>query len=530
MEYIGTVTSIGSIPGEDRGPSGDAFRWPFHGDATGVIHVYMHRFHPNDKGRGFPPLLLVAALVAMMIVFHAGIIHAYEITEQKSSAAKPSKVILTLDQAISVAMQTNRNITYSQYNAESQRYSIDAAKSVFDLKLIPAGGVNLAGGNNSDNQNITAGLQAQKKLEYGTSISITPRITRYSQQYLQQYSTDMGVRIEQPLLRGLGKDINTDSVLSAEFAYRTSLRGIDQTKVNSLLETISAFYEAVRQLELLRLSEKMGARLKGHSEVARAKEKVGLTTPMDTYRAEIPLKETEDALIATSVAYQDARDQIKFILALPQNTELEVIVPESPALNELELNQAIETALKNRIEIEQMKVDIDEAERRSAVLKHNILPDLNLVLEYGRYASADSLGQSTRFDLDRYGVSLQAGTDIFRSAEKAAYQQSLISIKALRLNMEGKMEDIRRQVRKQWLALKEALKRIQIRKSQIKQGEEKLALAEVKFAHRMADNFDIIESEKELQNARANLLAAEIEYSIGMYNMKAVMGTLIPRS
>jgi outer membrane protein TolC len=281
---------------------------------------------------------------------------------------------------------------------------------------------------------------------------------------------------------------------------------------------------------MLRLYEKMGSRLKGHSEIARAKEKVGLATPMDTYRAEIPLKEAEDAMITASAAFQDAKDRLKLILALPQNTELEGIAPEAPDFRELSLDDAIETALKKRIEIEQMNYDMAEAERKAALMKHNILPELNLVVGYGRYSVAETMGQSTRFDLDRYSASLQAGTDIFRTAEKAAYQQSLINIKTLRLNMESRMDDISRQVRKQWLSLKEAAKRMEIRKSQIKQGEEKIALAEVKFAHGMADNFDVIEAEKELQSARGNLLAAEIEYAGGIYNMKAIMGELVPRN
>jgi outer membrane protein TolC len=46
----------------------------------------------------------------------------------------------------------------------------------------------------------------------------------------------------------------------------------------------------------------------------------------------------------------------------------------------------------------------------------------------------------------------------------------------------------------------------------------------------MADNFDVIEAEKELQSARGNLLAADIEYASGIYNMKAIMGVLVPRN
>jgi len=491
----------------------------------------MKQLNPINRGEFLPPPCFIAALIAAVIFSIAGGAFAAEpVINKHSAAGQQQLIVLTIDQAVTLALQTNRDIANSQYSAESQRYSIDAARSLFDLKLIPTAGVSLAGGNNTDSNNISAGIQFQKKLENGTTVSVGPQLTRSSWQSTQQYITDMGVTVTQPLLRGLGKDIVTDNVQSAEFTYKTSLRNMYQTKVNTVLETISAFYDIVRQTEMLRLYEKMGTRLKGHSEIARAKEKVGLATPMDTYRAEIPLKEAEDAMITVSEALQDAKDRLKLILALPQNTELEVTVPPPPTSTELALNETIDTALKKRIEIEQMNHDMAEAQRKAAVMKHNILPDLNLVVGYDRYGTGDTIGQSKGFDLDRYSAGLQAGTDIFRTAEKAAYQQSLITIKTLSLNMQSKMEDISRQVRKQWLSLKEAAKRMGIRKSQIKQGEEKIALAEVKFAHAMADNFDVIEAEKELQSARGNLLAAEIEYGIGIYNMKAIMGTLVPRN
>jgi outer membrane protein TolC len=479
----------------------------------------------------FKPSFFIA-FAALIIVFSVrGAAFAGEATAIEQYGAKDQLpvIALTLDETINIALLNNRNIINSQYSAESQRYSIDAAKALFDLKLIPAGSINLSGGNDSDYSYTSIGLQLQKKMEYGTTVAVGPQISHWSWESSKEYTTDMGVTITQPLMRGFGKDVTMDSVQSADAAYKTSLRNIYQTKVNTVLETISIYYEVIRQMEMLHLYEKMAERLEGHAEIARAKEKVGVSTPMDTYRAEIPLKEAQDGIITASQSFQDAKDRLKLILALPQNIEIELAVPEVPCFQELSLDDTTDTALKKRIEIEQMNQDLAEAQRKAAIMKHNILPDLNLVLGYGRYDTSDTMEKSAGFDLDRYSLSLQAGTDIFRTAERAAYQQSLLNIKSLGINIESRKEDIRRQVRKQWLSLREAVRRINIRESQIKQGEEKIALAEVKFAHQMADNFDVIEAEKELQSARSNLLAAKIEYALGIYNMKAVMGLLVPR-
>jgi outer membrane protein TolC len=78
-------------------------------------------------------------------------------------------------------------------------------------------------------------------------------------------------------------------------------------------------------------------------------------------------------------------------------------------------------------------------------------------------------------------------------------------------------------------ALGKDLERIQIRREQLRQAEEKLALAKIKFNYGMADNFDVIETETERQRARVDLLSAEIDYIIGTYRLRSVLGTLIEK-
>jgi outer membrane protein TolC len=493
----------------------------------------------SDPTRGEHPSLppFFAAVAAWVFLLFAG--SAQAAVDPTVTAGQPARIVLTLEQAIGLTLRGNRNIAKSQYGAESQRHSIDAARAPFELKLIPTGGATLSGGDDGNARQASAGLQLQKKLESGTLVSLGPQVTRSSGQSARsaqttpptgRYATNLGVTVTQPILRGRGKEFATDPVRSADAAYRTSRRNVYQTTVNSVLETISAYYDAILRKGLMGLHEKTAARLSGHSEIARAREKVGLTTPMDTYRAELPLREAEESMITASQAFQDAKDRLKLLLALPQDTDLDLVVPGTPEFRESSLKDAVDTALARSVEIEQLDQELAEAKRKAALAKHNTLPDLDLVAGYDRYAAADTFGRSASLDHDRYTVSVMAGTDLFRTAEKAAYEQSLIGLRTVATNTDARKEEVSRQVRKQWLSLQEAGKKMAIRKSQIRQGEEKIALAEVKFSHGMADNFDVIESEKELQGARADLLAAEIEYAVGVYNLKAILGVLVPRT
>ena len=88
-------------------------------------------------------------------------------------------------------------------------------------------------------------------------------------------------------------------------------------------------------------------------------------------------------------------------------------------------------------------------------------------------------------------------------------------------------DEIEREVRDQLETLTRIENDIAIRREQIRTSEGKLALAEIKFRYDMANNFDVIESENELERPKIDLLTARTEYIVGIYRMRSVLGTLI---
>ena len=250
---------------------------------------------------------------------------------------------------------------------------------------------------------------------------------------------------------------------------------------------------------------------------------------MDIYRAEIKLKGAQDGLSRAREALWDAKDRLKLILAFPMETDLNVSAPVHYKPIHIIMAEAVNIAISKRIELEQAADSVEEAKRRSVVAKGNTLPDLKLSLGYTKANYFDDESRTLYEDQDRWTVSLVNRSDWARTAEKATYRQSLLNVRTSQLNIDAKKDEIVRQVRRQIEALRKAEERIVLRKEQIKQAEGQLALAQIKFNHQMANNFDIIEAETELQQSQATLLSDKSEYIIGTYRMRAVLGTLIER-
>ncbi len=432
--------------------------------------------------------------------------------------------VITLTEVVEEVLQDNRNLISSAYGVEIQGYALDAAQSAFEWKVFPGAAARATQGLD----NVSAGVTVEKKFTSGPVFSVRPNLVReYDGSETSATSGEIGVSLTVPLLRGFGSEINLNGVRQAEYALRSARRSYYLAKVNAVLEAMEAVYDIIEQRELVRLYQTQRDDFQAHAAIAEARKKIGLASPIDVYRAEIRLKDAQSSLSTARENLMNAGDRLNIILARPLDQAVQVVAPMVCPPLDIGYEQAIAAAMQHRVEIKQIDDDIEEVRRQSVLAKNNLYPQLDLVAYYNSLELDNRLLGSDSSLEDYWSVSLNSSTDWSRTAEKAAFQQSLLAVKRARLRREMSIDGIKREVRQHYDSVLKAGERIQIRGEQIKQAGGKLALAKIKFRHAMADNFDVIEAETELLAARTNLLAAQIEYIIGIYRLRAAMGTLI---
>ncbi len=432
---------------------------------------------------------------------------------------------LSLSAAVDAALSANKTIIGARLLLESEQHALASARSEFDTRIVPAislgrlgGDIANAGGNNS------YGISLARKFESGTQLSVGPSYN----QSAGTSNTTLNASLNQPLLRGFGREIGVDGVRRAEYGLELSRRNVEQAAADVALETIAIYHEALRQERLMELNGKVRDRLARHAMLARGKEKVGLASPMDTYRAEIRLKDAEEQLDQARNAREHAMNRLRLLLEWPLERDFETLPAAPPPMPDEDIEAA---ALDRRLDLRQTRADIEEAERAVVVAENRVLPDLNLVVNYGQFYTTDPvLSQNLSSTQRQWGVYLQASTDLYRSAEKEALRRARLRVESLRLSLESRAQEVRRQIRQQRLQLREIEQRKRLRAEQIRVAEGKLALAETKFTHDLANNFDVIEAEIELQRARAALLGSEIDHAVGVYRLWASASLLLERA
>lgn len=430
-------------------------------------------------------------------------------------------ITLTLEDAIAMALEQNRNLIVVTNSIESSRLSLQAAHSVFDTKYAPSTRAGITDGDSD----IGVGMSFSKKLTYGPVVSLTPDLRRTDNENTLRFSFGLTF----PLLRGFGKDVNLSSVRSAEFNLRVSNRNEYLSKVNTVLTTISYAYRMDELKKLVDLYKSQRENLIAYANGSKVKKKVGLSTPMDEFRAEILLKDVEDQLFQSRNTLSDVEENFKKLLTLKPADRIKVVLADNlPSIN-ISLDKAIDTALENRVEIKHARDVLTERIRELKIAEKKLLPDLDVTLKYDRYSNAEEMNQLMDLDEDSFSMHLTCSTDWARSTEKIAFRKNQIAVQNAKVEITLTKDTIIADVKQAHRANRKNLERIVIRKDQIYKAMQKLKLSTIKYQYEMADNFDVIESEREIQQAEADLLAVKTEYSVGVYRLEAAMGTLIDK-
>ena len=430
------------------------------------------------------------------------------------------KIHLNLEQAVDLAFRNNRTLMFSVDSVQISHYGLESAKTEFEFQPTPTGNVNW----DSQTGNLQQyGMDVTKKLKEGTQLktdlttSIAPN----------QSSSNLDFRITQPLLRGFGRSIVTNSLVNAERSIVSSERSYALARDGLAVDVIRQYYEIVKQQKILEINETALKREKLVLESAKARLAVGLASRLDVSRAEIQGQQAEENLINARQNIGNVQDSFKVTLNLPVDAELELVPEiEYPPLNIVE-SEAITAAMKYRLDLIEASDQIWDTKRDLKVAKNNILPGLDLVLGYTLSGVGDTVGSS--FDFKESGVLIgfqTSATNLNRKRERASFKTAQISVISRERSYNLLVDTIMREVRDGIRALENRYKNIPIQKKAFDEAKSGLDVANERYKRNLADNFDIVNAETSLLRAEVGHITAITDYLVEHTRFRKTIGTL----
>jgi outer membrane protein TolC len=463
-------------------------------------------------------MMRLFAFIALMSV-------TWPLTSQECVPDKNSEcLLLTLQSATSRALNHNRQLINTIDSNVRAEYNVALAQSQFDLQFIPNSRLGYTGdGRDGTGAAIGGGIDISKQFTTGTRVSVGPAILKTP----KHYQTNVRAVISQPLLKGFGRDYQLSGIRSAKFALRSAYRSIYVAQVQLLLRTIQSLYEVIKAQKTVEINRESYNRVEKFFQTAKLKEKIGLSDSLDIYRAQIEFQQSEDQLTTSQERLEEAEDALRDLLALPLETCIRVEVPLVYKGENVVEEEAIFTALAKRIEMDQAEDIWRENYRVSKLAKNNLYPDVNLVLDYTNSGYDEVFTETWRCKREnKWGIGVTTSGQFNPTSEVFSYEQSLLTVNAAERGMEQTKASLTLEVKRIVRQLQRIDKRIALQEKQIKTAEGQLYLAQLKFNRGMANNFDVIQSEKTLHSAQIGYWGAIIDRIVGEYQFLAAIGLL----
>jgi outer membrane protein TolC len=432
----------------------------------------------------------------------------------------------SLEQLMRLALQHNRSVQSREGDVRKARLSVRSAEADFDTTVSPAGEVSLSGGSDSETADTYgAGVTVAKKFTRGTQLSATPELARQD----GSYQSTLTLSLDQPLLRGIDEEYVLSGVDSARYSLRSALRGLHQTRVNTLLQCVQSTYSILQLQRTVAIYEQSVARLQQAVQSARIKNRVGLATSVEVYRAELNLKQAQDELVQTRQSLDAGREDLRVLLDTDLGTSFLVQAPLEMVPVTVTEPDAVALATVHRVEMESAQDRLREAQRQSRLAKHELLPELNLSLDYWRSGNNEHLAQTASLDDDGWSLGFSTSTDLFQRTEQYAYEQRQVEVEDAKRNQGLVRDQVVADVKDALRSLRGSWEQVRLQESRVNDARGQLQLSRVMFDNGFLGNFELIEAENSLLSAQTQLLAAQVDYVVGLYRLRAAMGTLLEK-
>lgn len=254
----------------------------------------------------------------------------------------------------------------------------------------------------------------------------------------------------------------------------------------------------------------------------------GVVLKSDVLRAELKLSRQKLALVQLNNDLAIANQKLNILIGLPDHQR---IIPESGILTDstgIKSNESFLRDAENKSY--QLNISAQETELRKLQLKNvraNISPKIGLFAKYDYSYPQIFLYPYSPY---LYGIGL-AG--IKASFSLSSFYHNYHKTRTARLEYESQEiehaqteDNVRQQVNEAYLRYEEALNRVEVSKTNIKQATENRRIVSNTYFNQTSLITDLLDADTQLLQTRFDLAAAQIAAQLQFYQLQNITGNL----
>lgn len=411
---------------------------------------------------------------------------------------------LTLEQAIGIALQNNYAINISKSEAEIAKNNVTKGNA----GMLPEINLN-AGATFSGNDTKQEYLDASRNTDVKGA---------------QSNNVNSGLNLNWILFDGMKMFISYDKLKelnkTSEFASKLQIE-------NTMVEVIMAYYDLVRQKQLLKVSDNLITIYEERLRVAKTRWEVGKSAKTDFLQAQVDLNAQKTARIKQVSALTNLKAKLNQILSRQATIDFDIT-------DDIELNKNLKpetfnsTALKmnTSLLLQQSYISVNEFSIRE--FQSERYPDISLNANYNFNRTKNQAGF---FQLNQnlgWNVGLSASWNLFNGYNtNREIKNAKINLKIAQLQLDNIKSEIESGLYQSYKNYESAMEALALEEESSNIAKENMDIMLESFRLGKANTLEFKEAQRSYEDALNNLLQTRYDAKIAETELLRLKGELV---
>ena len=475
---------------------------------------------------------------------------------------------LSIDEAVKLALEQNLGIQVEKVNPRIQDLVIAQAHNLWT----PVGFTTINNNSTTTQSNsvFSGGLTQVTDQRFNTQFGVNQNLktgANYSLGWTSfrattsnlftnfdpQLSSRLDFNFTQPLLRNFKIDTTRQQIAVSRKDRDTSDLQLRATIAATTRNVKNAYWELAYQIASLAASQESLDLAKRVLSDNEKRVQIGTMAPIDIVEAQAEVARNEEAVIVAQAAIERAEDVLRALILgvdSPDFWDTKIEPSDSPVFESpaVDVESAVKRALSNRLDILIARNNLEREDINIAYFRNQSMPDVNANLNYSSAAiggiqlsPVTSLNVGTidrtiianrsygsvlgdvftnTYPVWQIGVTVSypigastAEANLARS--RLQKEQGETQLKQMQVTVATQVRDLARQVQTNE-------KRVETTRVARELAERRLEAAEKKFAAGIETSFFVFQAQRDLSQARTNLVRAVADLNKSLVDLEAV--------
>ncbi len=480
------------------------------------------------------------------------------------------KLRLSLADAIRLTLANNTEVRINQLQYEGSRYAIDRAYQGFDPVFTSSFNSRrattpttdqLAGAATLSTLSQTTSLGFQQRFFTGTQYNINFSGTRNTtNSVFSNFNPSLGASLDfnvsQPLLRNRGLLPQKAPLVIARRNREQSRQTFLGQVQDSISQAVNRYWDVIEARDNLKVLRKSLELAEETYKLDKRKLELGALPPLDIYRSESQVANRRVQVIQAEYRLKQLEDELRRVIGADLDPfvralDVELVEGAEPAgeLMTMEMQAAVDTALKQRPELEALRLQLANDATGINVAHNALQPDLNLTAFYSssgrggnridtsvtpplitsRGGLGDAFDQLGSWDFPSYGFTLSLRLPVKNRVAEADLGNALVAQKRSLYTQRQREQAITLEARNAVHQLEQAKLSMAASKIALDVARKNLEAEQRKYELGAQTIFFVLDAQTQLSQAEQELLRAQIGYQRAVTAVDRATGSLLDR-